>query len=472
MRFNSFVYLILLGVVVGGLWSLPTRFRRYWLLAASYFFYASWHAPYLLLLIAVTALTHWGARWIVAKNRARYTTTTLVVMLAGLLAVYKYSQFMAVTLNAVCAGLGSSFALSLPKWALPLGISFYTFECISYVVDLARKREKLHSFWDFQLYVAFFPHLIAGPILRAKEFLPQLSSWRADPRKIHDGLMQVVSGLAMKVLLADGIGGDIDAAFARSPGGLGSMDVWLMAFGFGLQVYFDFSAYSRIAIGSARMCGLELVPNFNFPYLADSPPNFWARWHMSLSRWIRDYAFLPLSGNRPGLGRMALAVVASMALCGLWHGAGWNFVLWGIYHGVLVAAYQVATHRKGAAEPKARSMLTNGVAIAGTYVLMNFGWLLFRAQSLGQASRLVSIALSPFHHTARALSGLLYVQIALLVLGVFAAPRLMAWAAKLDARSGEFSSRWLVQRGLALGLMLVACLLYLKGRKEFVYFQF
>jgi alginate O-acetyltransferase complex protein AlgI len=375
MRFNSLIYLAFLFVVVLVLWALPTRARRGWLLFVSYAFYASWHWPFVFLLAGVATYTWAASKWIIkAEDRRRRGAIAIAVNLA-VLGIFKYSDWAVINANGLAHALGAPGSLAPPHWLLPLGVSFYVFECVSYIVDLVRKREKVHSIFSFHLYLAFFPHLVAGPILRAKELLPQIEKARPfDRDRFFDGIRMIATGLCLKTLLADGITPDIDAAFARTPETLSSIDVAVMAMAFGMQIYFDFASYSRIAIGSAKLCGIELVENFNYPYSAHSPSEFWNRWHMSLSRWIRDYLFYPLTKGRTDLWDLCRAAVLSMALCGLWHGAGWTFVVWGLYHGVLIAGYHIVTFRsraKPGAAPVAPRVARPYVRAA--QVLLTFG---------------------------------------------------------------------------------------------------
>jgi alginate O-acetyltransferase complex protein AlgI len=288
----------------------------------------------------------------------------------------------------------------------------------------------------------------------------------------------IVSGLFLKVVLADGIAPSVDQAFARPFDSVGSTDVWLMAVAFGLQIYFDFSSYSRMAIGSARLCGIELVDNFNYPYSSVSPVDFWNRWHMSLSRWIRDYLFFPLLGKKATLGAMCRAALISMTLCGVWHGAGWPFLLWGLYHGVLIAGYHVLTYRQRTAPPsKVESAPRPARQLAAmllTFGLVSLGWTLFRSATTEQALGLIRHALMPWQFSYRALSGTFYMHAAMLVLAVWAAPGAAALVRRLAATyesRGAALAAWTAQ-GATIGAMLVLCLIYLRGQTAFIYFQF
>lgn len=474
MRFNSLVYFAFLGLLLAVLWVVPARARRPWLLVASCLFYGSWHAPYLLLLLTAAALNHLGARWIVgAVERSRRGAIVIAANLL-LLALFKYADWLLSGVSGLLGLFGGS-ALPLPGWVLPLGISFYLFECISYTIDLVRKREKLYPFFDFLLFIAFFPKLIAGPILRAKEFLPQLQNHQPpDAAKTRSAVREILIGLFLKVVVADGLSPAVDAAFAKAPANIGTLDAWVMAVAFGLQIYFDFSAYSRMAIGSARLCGIELVDNFNHPYVARSPADFWNRWHMSLSRWIRDYLFYPLLGKKTSLGAMVRAALASMVVCGVWHGAGWGYVLWGLAHGLMTAGYHVLTFGS-----RGKPVSPNKVkALAGTVVtfaLVSLAWLLFRASNAGDGLSLLARAATPVGHWHRALSGTFYFQVFVVTGCVWLAPWVTTRAAARWTRLREATGSGVFAdglEGLAWGLLLSVALVYLRGQTAFIYFQF
>jgi alginate O-acetyltransferase complex protein AlgI len=278
-------------------------------------------------------------------------------------------------------------------------------------------------------------------------------------------------------VIADGLAPSIDRAFARPAHAMGGIDAWVMAVGFGLQIYLDFSSYSRIAIGSARLLGIKLVDNFNHPYIASSPPDFWNRWHMSLSRWIRDYAFYPLVGKKQTRGSLIRAALGSMTLCGLWHGAGLTFVLWGLWHGLLTAGYHLLTHGKPRTPANSLPRWRKIASVALTFGLVMLGWIFFRASSIGQAFTLIGHALTPFLHTSRALGGTFYLHVAALTLATWLAPIAgdgwRKWAAigagqEKPLRATSFA----IGEGLALGLMSALILVYLRGQTAFIYFQF
>jgi D-alanyl-lipoteichoic acid acyltransferase DltB (MBOAT superfamily) len=290
------------------------------------------------------------------------------------------------------------------------------------------------------------------------------------------------TGLFLKVL-ADGLAQQVDRAYSLSPSGLGALDVLLMAVAFGIQIYFDFSSYTRMACGSALLCGIRLVDNFNYPYQATSPADFWNRWHMSLSRWIRDYLFFPLVGKKATLWAMCRAALITMTICGIWHGAGWNYVLWGFYHGCLIAGYHILTYRSRhaqravpAAPPVQAGVASRLLGMSVTYLLVSLGWLWFRSNSLAQATTLWAHLLSPWRHLKHALPGTFYLHTACLVAVTLSMPIwLSGWQRamnRLEPGAAPISRgpAWL--QGAAVGFMVVLALVYYQGQSAFIYFQF
>lgn len=483
MRFNSTIYLAFLLIVVAVVWLTPAKARRWVLLGFSYLFYASWYWPFLGLLIGVAALNHWGAQWISAgppnrKWRGGWVLAANVLLLA----VFKYLSWLLDSVNDLGTLLGFDSKLIVPRWVLPLGISFYVFEAISYTVDIIRKRERIHSFWDLQLFIALFPKLIAGPIMRAKELLPQIENpvRRLNSATVLEAVWLIATGMFLKIVLADGISLTNDQAFAQPFETIGSTDAWVMGAAFGLQIYLDFSSYTRIAIGSAKLLGVELVENFNYPYSATSPVDFWNRWHMSLSRWIRDYLFFPLLGKKATLPAMCRAALISMTLCGIWHGAGWPYLLWGLYHGCLIAGYHILTYRRRVSTPPgtppAAAPIQGLLAMFLTFGLVSLGWLLFRSPNTAQALALVQHALMPWEYPQRVLAGTYYLHAAVLTLAVWLAPvatrMIAARAGAQEAEQRQGGAVFWLAQGCVLGVMMVLCLIYLRGQTAFIYFQF
>lgn len=329
---QSFV-LVFLPATLALYYALARRIRaREWaLVAASLVFYAWWDVRFLPLLLVHICVTWLIARGYGATGRKELLWLGVALNFASL-AFFKYTTFL-------LDNLGALAGLSLPKAdiVLPIGISFFTFQCVSYLVDMSRGQAPQYPLRRLTLFVVLFPHLIAGPIVRHNEIIPQFD---ADPlrdglaERLAKGITLFVVGLLLKVLIADRLAPHVDRVYASAAAGTpGLWDAWLGILGFSLQIYFDFSAYSEMAIGLALMFGLHFPMNFAMPYRATSLRDFWRRWHMSLSRFLRDYLYIPLGGSRLGFGRFVLATAITMGLCGLWHGAGWTFVLWGLIHG-------------------------------------------------------------------------------------------------------------------------------------------
>ncbi|HEU0053398.1 MAG TPA: MBOAT family O-acyltransferase, partial [Longimicrobium sp.] len=398
MIFASYTYALFLGVVFLLYWAAPERARKPLLVAASYLFYCTWKLPFGLLLLAVSLFNWAYGRYVLPKAK---TTTPLVLgVLANLapLLYFKYTNFLIGNAAAVVDLFGADWHPRVADILLPLGISFFTFQGIAYLFDVATGEEPFESLLDFLLFKAFWPQLIAGPIVRPGEIREQIETPRVmDYANVAEGCRRIVFGLFKKVVLADSLAPVVDTVFLAK-GAPFALDAIVGVLGFGMQIYFDFSAYSDIAIGSARLFGYRFPENFAWPYVSRSPQEFWNRWHMTLSRWIRDYLFTPLtfaSRRRPKLAPVWLLV--AMAACGLWHGAQWTFVVWGVWHGLLLVLNQTALKPlfagTGPGEP-ARYRLRGWVAWGVTMVLVFAGWLLFRAHSLAQAADMAQAILT------------------------------------------------------------------------------
>lgn len=379
MLFSSQVFLIaFLPAVLAIYYFCAARPRlRVWLLiVASVVFYGYWDLR-LVPLLAASVVVNWLFARAIGIGSARWHTAAGVGLNLLVLGIFKYADFFAGSLSAL-------FGVEHRAWGivLPLGISFFTFQQVSYLVDRGRGRAPLYRFEDFALFVSFFPQLIAGPIVRHNEIIQQyaLHPLRAGfDERFSRGLTLFVIGLAKKTLLADQLSPLADPLFSASAVGtvLGTADSWVAAIAFGLQIYFDFSGYSDMAIGLALLFGFTLPINFNAPYRAASVREFWRRWHMTLSRFLRDYLYIPLGGSRHGPARTMLALMATMLLGGLWHGAAWTFVVWGGLHGLALAVQRV-WDRVGIALPRV-------VGWTLTMLVVVFAWVMFRAESFGSA---------------------------------------------------------------------------------------
>ena len=341
---QSFV-LLFLPLTVALYYALARRVaaREWVLIAASLVFYAWWDVRFLPLLLGHIVVT-WAVALAYDRTGRRPLLWLGIALNLSSLAVFKYTNFL-VEIATSATGL----ALPRSDIILPIGISFFTFQCVSYLIDLKRGEAPQYPLRRLTLFVVLFPHLIAGPIVRHNEIIPQFDKDPLRPgldERLVRGLTLFVIGLLLKVLVADRIAPTVDRVFAGAATGTpGLWDAWVGVIGFSLQIYFDFSAYSEMAIGLALMFGLHFPMNFNMPYRAISLREFWRRWHMSLSRFLRDYLYIPLGGSREGFARFVLATMVTMGLCGLWHGAGWTFVIWGLLHGaglVVVRAWDKA----------------------------------------------------------------------------------------------------------------------------------
>lgn len=386
MSFAGLAFLFFfLPVVLVGYYCFPRRWRNVFLLAANLVFYG-WGEPWFLPVILVTAVANWliGRRIAAcaeAGTRRLWLGAALVLDL-GLLVVFKYTGFLLDTM-----GLGQALAKPLP---LPLGISFYTFQVISYVVDVYRKiapAEK--SVVPFATYMTFFPQLIAGPIIRYEELRGQLAAREETWNKIANGFCLLMIGLGKKMLLANPMG-QLWEGLRALPDGIGILGAWMGAAAFTMQIYFDFSGYSDMARGLGSMFGFEIPVNFRYPYVAQSIKEFWRRWHITLSQWFRDYVYIPLGGSRCGTARTFVNLFIVWALTGLWHGAAWNYVLWGLYYFVLLTAERLIGEARLARIPRAlRHILTMALAVVG--------WMLFAIEDFG--------ALAGYLHAMFTLSG-------------------------------------------------------------------
>lgn len=458
MLFSSQVFVLLfLPAVLAVFYLTADAHRRLLLLTlASFVFYGWWDPRFVPLLVGSIAGNWWLARRYGA-GRWRWALVAGVAFNLALLGWFKYADFFAANLLALAGRAREPFDL-----VLPLGISFFTFQQISYLVDLRRGKAPVYSLTHYAAYVSFFPQLIAGPIVRHDELIPQLG---ADPRRagLHErlsrGALLFVLGLVKKVLLANELAPLVDERFAAAAAGeaLGAGDAWYAAGAYTLQLYFDFSAYSDMAIGLGLLFGFRLPLNFDNPYRALDIREFWRSWHITLSRFLRDYVYIPLGGSRQPEARVALAVMITMFLGGLWHGAGWTFVVWGLAHGAAIIASR-GWQRAGVPLPAP-------LAWALTLAFVMAGWVLFRAEDFG-------VAYAMFRSMAGAGGAPATVEDAELALLVFGA--VLALAGPTAVQIAE--SAWLPRRAVAVAAGLTLVVVTLRagyGRSiEFIYFQF
>ncbi|MEC7356600.1 MAG: MBOAT family O-acyltransferase [Planctomycetota bacterium] len=457
MLFHTWTFLIFFVVAwCGYLLLRKTSLATGWLLAASYFFYGCWSPLFLLLVVYSTAVDY-TAVWLMARTRVR--TFWLVLSLVnnlGLLSLFKYADFAVENLNLLLRGIGLESSFELPGILLPVGISFYTFQSMSYTIDFYRGRIPLEpNLVRFAAYVALFPQLVAGPIERADSLLPQLKQ-KTQPRwaDFAEGLSLFEIGLFKKLALANYLAMYVDPIYA-DPERASGLALIVGTVAFSWQIYFDFSGYTDMARGVARFFGFRLIVNFRHPYLAQGLSDFWSRWHISLSQWFRDYVYIPLGGNRVGPNRLAFNLLITFVLSGIWHGAAWTFVVWGLWHGLgMVGSRRLE-------ESKVWKHVPAVVKRLCVYIFVCVGWIFFRAESMDDVfiifSRMLSFAgeiqLPPIW------------MVALLT-------AVWAYQFLIESRWMRFITQPVFTIPMAVVMVLYLCLLGGDEAQPFIYFQF
>lgn len=395
MLFNSLTFVLFLLVVLGLYYSLRNWRQQKWLLLiSSYFFYAAWNPPFVLLLMFSTAVDWFIAKAIAGTQEQRRKRLLLIISLIsnlGLLAYFKYGNFMLENFITLSEQFGIAFTPAKLDIVLPIGISFYTFQTLSYTLDVYRgKLQPARSWLDFAFFVTFFPQLVAGPIVRASDFLPQcVTPRKASMDQLGWGLALISFGVFSKVVLSDKILAPLaDAGYAHIHL-LTSLDAWVTVLAFSGQIFFDFSGYSTAAIGAALCFGFVLPDNFKAPYMAIGFSDFWRRWHISLSTWLKDYLYIPLGGNRIAATRTYFNLLFTMLVGGLWHGASWLFVVWGGLHGLYLALEHLLRARFSQYIHLPRSDLLKLSLGVMTFLVVSITWIFFRADSLDNAMALL-----------------------------------------------------------------------------------
>jgi len=471
MVFNSLTFLVFFAIVLGvHSMPLPWVAKKSFLLVASYVFYAAWNPPFVVLLWISTLIDWTAAARLHAATTQAARRFWLVISLAanlGILGYFKYGEFLLQNWQQLMAAFGVEWVP--PAWdiILPVGISFYTFQTMAYTLDIyLRRAEPQRSFLDFALFVTFFPQLVAGPIVRPTELIPQFAAPRTATRdQLLWGLALIVIGLFEKVVLADGLlAGPSDDVFgAGKP--LPPLDAWAGLLAFSGQIFFDFAGYSTIAIGTALCLGFHLPNNFRYPYGAIGFSDFWRRWHISLSSWLRDYLYVPLGGNRLGPSRTYVNLMVTMLLGGLWHGASWTFVVWGGLHGLYLAAERSLRQRFSTWSPG----LAARVALALlTYALINLTWVFFRAEDFPSAWLMLA-SLVGVHAGAAALLNTIHLVEVGIVISALVTTHYLMRERTLESVVARLPA-WLV--GVALAAMLFLLAVTQGGGNAFIYFQF
>jgi alginate O-acetyltransferase complex protein AlgI len=480
MIFSSFSFIVFLIAVL----SLYAAARSYAqratiVLVASIIFYASWQPVYLLLLFASLGVNYLIYLRLSVSRRRAWLVLGLILNL-GALGAFKYLGLFIETSSALMSWAGhAALREGRPawvNWALPLGISFYTFHMLSVMMDVYRGDwTRRISFRAWTMYVTFFPHMIAGPILRASELVEQLEVLKPlRTEHLRAGLPIFIGGLVKKALLADNLAPLADKLYAH-PQGLDFTMAWAGTSAFGLQIYFDFSGYSEMAIGIALIFGVTLPRNFMYPYISRSLREFWQRWHITLSRWLRDYLYIPLGGSRGSLSRNLANLITTMLLGGLWHGAGWNFAFWGLLHGVYLAGHRLLLRLyafMGVREGTPVSAVLSWLGLPLTLILVSFSWVFFRATSFPDAWT-ISGAMLGFAQPVQAAETLRKFEVALVGLAalvVFIEPIFVHKVTKL------YPDGWwrvpFVARGLAYAALVITLLVFGGQTQKFIYFDF
>lgn len=467
MLFNSLAFLLFFPIVFILYWSIPrkqVKVQNLVLLVASYVFYGWWDWRFLSL-IAFSTFVDFFLGIAIAKSEGRKSRSYLMISIfvnLGLLCVFKYFNFFIDSFLAIGETIGYVPGITTLNIILPVGISFYTFQTMSYSIDIYRKEiEPTKDFVAFASFVALFPQLVAGPIERASNLIPQLVGKRQwSHKRFRDGLFQIVVGFFRKVVVADSIGSLIDGIY-NAPELHNSSSILMAVVLYSFQIYFDFSGYSDIAIGTAKLLGFEFKPNFNLPYFSSSITEFWRRWHISLSSWLRDYLYIPLGGNRKGLVKQYRNLFITMFLGGLWHGSSWNFVVWGSLHGILLAL-----EKRFNLIPN-RYRLFNNIAV---FLVVSFIWIFFRSLSFEDTGIIMYKLFSsdygkPFIGNLSIFGTVVYGLLLALIFDTFLFVR--------KVRLEEFGSRmkpwWYVA---FLTFTIINIILFYSDANNFIYFQF
>lgn len=477
--------MIFLPVVTALFFLIKPKFRWVFLLVASYYFYMSWKAEYALLILFCTAINFFAALWLDKEKRPvrrKWILAVDLVLSFGVLVVYKYLGFLTENFNAALRAFHTSFQIPTFDLLLPVGVSFFTFQTLSYTIDVYRKKTKVERhFGIFALYVSFFPQLVAGPIERSENLLPQFRELqRFDAERLTSGLRMILWGLFKKTVIADRLALIVNQVY-NNVGNYDSFALIAATLAFTFQIFCDFSGYSDIAVGSARILGFDLMQNFNRPYFSKSTGEFWRRWHISLSSWFRDYLYIPLGGSRKGKARYYFNNMLTFAASGLWHGANWTFISWGVLNGLYTSLGRALGGVKSKAVDALRinkmPTLHKIIQIVITFSLICFSWIFFRANSMQDAFYIITHLLPQNLYPgaiAESLQGIVSPFQAFTVVGFVAVMELVHFFQRNRNPVHVFYERHVSVRYACYLFLLVSILMFgVTGNETaFIYFQF
>ena len=471
MLFNTIEFVIFLPVVIILYYLIPQKYRWILLLAASYYFYMCWKVEYIVLILISTIIDYFSGIFMEKKKTKKSRLPFLILSLCanlGLLFFFKYYNFASENLNLLFDKFRINADLPLMHFLLPVGISFYTFQTLSYSIDVFYGRQKAEKHLGyFALYVSFFPQLVAGPIERFSRLTPQFKENHPfSYENLVNGLRLILYGLFIKMVIADNIAGIVDNIYS-APGNYSSLDIMKGIIFYSFQIYSDFYGYSIIAIGSAQLMGIKLMDNFKTPYLAKNISEFWQRWHISLSTWFRDYLYFPLGGNRVKKIRWIFNILVVFVVSGIWHGANWTFLIWGTLFGIIYII-ESSINSIFKLEKIHKPYSVGHILLAlKTFILVTFIWIFFRSQSFTEAINIFELLFNP---DRIAQSSLVVPAFVWIFFSLFIASDLLLYNKRFDSWVGSFPfiGRWMVYALLIFSIIVFAGV----DNFPFIYFQF
>jgi alginate O-acetyltransferase complex protein AlgI len=471
MLFNSLIFVVFLVIVLAFYYSkfLSWTSKKGMLLLASYVFYGLWNPP-LVILLWISTLVDWtaGKKLALEENQSKRKGWLLLSLFVnlGFLAFFKYRDFLLDNFTSAVNAYGYGYEVQPIDIILPMGISFYTFQTMSYTIDIYKRKIKpANTFLDFALYVTFFPQLVAGPIVRAKDLITQFyEEKRANFNQFAWGTFLLTIGLFQKIVLADILLADTSNKVFGSKSILHGLDAWTGTLAFSGQIFFDFAGYSTCAIGIALMLGIVLPDNFKYPYASIGFSDFWRRWHITLSTWLRDYIYIPIGGNRHGITRMYAALIITMLLGGLWHGAAWTFVIWGALHGLYLIIERML---KSKIQIKLNTLNELFLALL-TYIMVNFTWVFFRAREFSTAKNMITSMLFMNSEGEKIVETFDVIKVFSLILILFICHWIMRKTSMKDVSLKV--KPWVL--GVFWAVMLFLIVISQGSGEQFIYFQF